>query len=126
MTMKRLDLRQHILASYVHMRIGMAVLAILLPIVLYVGGKLRADLDLLGSMSAYYHGGQGAMRDVLVGVLCAVGAFLYLYKGINVFENIALNLAGIFIAAAALVPMQWECEQDCQRVSPHFVFAVLF
>ena len=124
--MKSQDLRGHITATYFNLRIGLAVLAIALPFVLWIGGYLRSDLTLQGSMSAYYHAGDGAMRDVFVGVLMAVGAFLYLYKGFTSLENIALNLAGIFLVGVALFPMEWDCGEACRKFSLHGTFAVLF
>lgn len=94
-------------ASYFWLRVGLAGLALAFPILLwfFAGG------DLLGSISAYYHepaGRGGALgrepRDVFVGVLCAIGAFLYLYKGYRWQENMALNIAGVAAAAIALFP----------------------
>jgi hypothetical protein len=46
------------------------------------------------------------MRDVFVGIVFAVGAFLYLYKGFGKLENYALNLAGIFGVGVALLPLK--------------------
>lgn len=124
--MKSTNLRRHIAATYFSLRIGLAVLAIILPFVLWVGGRLFFDLPLQGSMSAYYHAGDGAMRDVFVGVLITVGAFLYLYKGFTSLENIALNLAGILLVGVALLPMEWNCGDTCSKFSLHGTFAILF
>jgi hypothetical protein len=85
-----------------------------------------ADLPLQGSMSAYYHSGDGAMRDVFVGLLFTVGALLGLYKGFTTLEDQALNLAGVLIALVALVPMEWDCGDACTRVSWHGAFAISF
>lgn len=74
-------------------------------------------------MSAYYH---SPMRDIFVGAICAVGVFLYLYKGYSNKENIALNTAGISAILVALFPMQWECGTECRPVTALGVFAVLF
>jgi len=124
--MKTENLKDHIAASYTTMRIGMAGLAVVLPLLLYIGGQIRADLSLQGSMSAYYHAGDGAMRDVFVGVLFAIGFFLMLYKGFTFFENWALNLAGGFLLVVAAVPMAWGCGQACPKFSVHGAAAVLF
>jgi hypothetical protein len=120
------DLQKHISATYLTLRIGIAVLAIALPFVLWIGGHLRAALPLQESMSAYYHSGGGVMRDEFVGILFAVGAFLYLYKGFTTLENYALNFAGVFVVGVALVPMEWDCGDSCSRLSVHGTFAVLF
>lgn len=101
-------LQQNILSTYFSLRMGMVVLSAALPIVLSVGGKL-GGLDLLTSMSAYYGAQDGLMRNWLVGILWAVGAFLYLYKGFSTLENVLLNLAGLFAVAIAMIPCHcWE------------------
>lgn len=95
------ELRDHMAATYLTLRQGIAVIAALLPLLLWLGGMARFGLPLQDSMSAYYNTG---MRDVFVGVLCATGAFLYLYKGFGDRENLALNLAGFFAVGVALIP----------------------
>ena len=78
--MKSKNLADHMIATYITIRIGMAVLGIALPFVLWIGGHLRSDLPLQQSMSAYYHAGGGAMRDEFVGLLFALRVLLYLYR----------------------------------------------
>lgn len=120
------NLREHIIATYITLRIGLAVAVILLPFVLWIGGRLIFEVPLQESMSAYYHAGEGAMRDVFVGALIAVGAFLYLYKGFTNLENIALKLAGILLVGVALFPMEWNCGSSCSKFSLHGIFAISF
>ncbi len=96
------DLQKHVLATYFTLRRGTTVLAVLLPILLWGGEAFfGTDPGLKGSMSAYYHSSVG---DVFVGALIVIGAVLYLYKGFSTKENCALNLAGTFVVAAALLP----------------------
>ena len=121
--MRPSQLREHVAATYHSIRTGIALVAIALPFVLWIGGAWRAGLPLQQSMSAYYH---SAMRDVFVGVLCAVGIVLYLYKGFTRLENYALNLAGFFVVGAALVPTQADGGASDNSVSLHGTFAVLF
>ena len=123
--MKSKPLQAHITASYTTLRIGMAVLAIALPGMLWLLGDVAANLPLQGSMSAYYHAG-GLVRDVFVGFLFAIGFFLMLYKGFTDFENWALNLAGGLLLVVAAVPMPWGCGADCPQVTLHGAAAVLF
>lgn len=123
--MKTADrLHEHIHSSYFKLRMGIAVLVLFFPLMLWVGGALKG-IELQPSMSAYYHASNGdrSMRDVFVGILCAVGVFLYLYKGYSGRENIALNLAGIFAVGVAMVPMEWTCSGECHWYSMHGVFA---
>lgn len=124
--MKPKSLQEHMTASYTTLRIGMAALAIALPFLLWIVGHILADLPLQGSMSAYYHAGGGAVRDVFVGILFAIGFFLMLYKGFTIFENWALNLAGFFLLIVAAVPMAWGCGDACPKFSWHGTAAVLF
>jgi hypothetical protein len=122
-------LGSHITITYVHLRRGVAALALTLAPVLAVGGYLFFGTPLQASMSAYYYTG---MRDWFVGVLCAVGAFLFLYKGYTRRENQVLNLAGVCAPLVALFPMNpaGDCAvggaADGAGFSWHGVFAVTF
>jgi hypothetical protein len=119
-------LNDHITATYLSLRLGIAVLSIALPVALWLVGAALGGLPLQASMSAYYHAGDGVVRDVFVGTLCAVAAGLHLYKGITDLENNALNLAAILLVGVALVPMAWECGDACPSLSLHGTFAALF
>ncbi len=124
--MPREHLNEHITATYLSLRLGIAVLSIGLPVALWLVGAALGGVPLQASMSAYYHAGDGAVRDVFVGTLCAVAAGLHLYKGITTLENNALNLAAILLVGVALVPMAWDCGSACPSVSLHGTFAALF
>ncbi|HTU11238.1 MAG TPA: hypothetical protein VMG08_10120 [Allosphingosinicella sp.] len=98
--------------SYVVLRNGIGALGLALPIVLILGGGLD---NVQASLSAYYHfsaaspaePGAGTMRDAYVGMLCAIGAFLFFYRGHSLQEDLALNVAGIASVLVALFPMEW-------------------
>ena len=123
--MSQTTLEKHILSTYFSLRIGIAVIAIAFPLVLWIGGYLYAGLHLQSSMSDYYWAANDgkSLRDVFVGVLFAVGAFLYLYKGFSNRENIALNIAGILALGVALFP---TCMGQCPKVTIHGICAVGF
>ena len=122
-------LRDHIFSTYLTLRFGMAVLAIAFPPLLWGVGALLYGIDLQPSMSHYYFA-QSAdlnafpMRVWFVGLLFAIGACLYLYKGFTKWENGALNAAGAFAALVALYPMNVGCKGDCGSFSLHGTFAV--
>jgi len=119
-------LQQHVLSTYLTLRYGMAVIAAAFPVILYAGGVLH-NLELQNSMSAYYFAtvsGDPPMRTWFVGLLFAIGAFLYLYKGFTAKENIALNLAGLFAIGVARFPMAWGCGDDCPKINAHGFCAV--
>src|SRR3546814_911237 len=98
--------------SYEILRNGIGVLALAFPIVMIVGGGLH---HIQPSLSAYYHFapdaagqyGAGTMRDAFVGMLCAIGSFLFFYRGHSFQEDVALNCAGISAVLVALVPTDW-------------------
>lgn len=99
------ELQRHFFSTYINLRYGMAAIAFALPIVLFTTGYLHG-IPLQDSMSHYYFAlspedaTQKAypVRTWFVGILFALAAFLYLYKGFSKKENIALNLAGLFAA----------------------------
>lgn len=120
------DLQKHILASYSALRRGIGLLAVALPLLLSILGIVLADVALQESISAYYHAGNGAMRNWFVGILWAIGVFLLLYRGFTKRENIALDLAGILLIMVAMFPMEWDCGDSCQKLSVHGASAIGF
>lgn len=94
------ELRNHVNATYVCLRYGIAALGFMLPIILIVVG-LALGVSWQPSISQYYH---TTLGNVFVGSLFGIGAFLYLYKGFSPEENIALNVAGIAVICVALFP----------------------
>jgi hypothetical protein len=106
------DIFKNISASYFLLRRGLAALAFAFPILLWLGA---GPDDVQASISAYYHFnagqapefGAGTMRNVFVGVLWAIGAFLFFYKGYSWKEDWALNVAGLGAVLIALFPMDW-------------------
>lgn len=86
--------------AYLYLSLGIGLIAVALPILLVVAGGYQAH----DSMSSFYHDTVGPTRDILVGSLCAVGVFLFLFHGLSKVENWLLNLAGIAIIAVAVIP----------------------
>ncbi len=121
------ELRQHIMRTYINLRIGLMWLAIALPLMLWISGFFEGRLEPYGSMSAYYF---TPMRNLFVGVLFSIGSFLFLYKGFSNWENHALNLAGLFAIGIALLPTMPPpgLEKPDEFISPrmHGICAVLF
>jgi hypothetical protein len=86
--------------SYLYLSLGIGLIAIALPVLLVIAGSDRPH----DSISSFYHDPTGSARDVLVGSLCAVGVFLFLFHGLSKLENWLLNVAGVAIIAVALIP----------------------
>ena len=124
------ELQEHMLWSYYGLRVGLVVIAFSLPIVLYLAGNLLHEMPLQSSLSAYYYTPVPVKflttRDLFVGGLFGAAACLYLYKGFSNKENIALNLAGIFVVLVALLPTADRPENDGLVSKIHGVCAVLF
>lgn len=99
--------KDHIVLAYIAYSRFMAVLAFLLPVALmlsslvYDGGRPRE------SLSAYYFGAD-LQRDYFVGSLCAVAAFLALYKGWRGWEASFMNVASLAAVVVAFVPAPLE------------------
>ena len=101
---------QHFSDTYLSIRLGLTVLAFAFPILLWAWGRFVHGLPLQPSMSAYFwaagveHCASFPMRTIFVGVLIAIGACLYLYKGLTAMENLLLNGAAICAVLVAVVP----------------------
>lgn len=115
------------------MRVAIGILGIALPFVLLFGAvALGGCSRVLDSISAYYH---SIMRDVFVGILCAVSFFLFAYKGYRMSDFIALKLASVSALGVALFPTSVDEAFPCMIPpyplppavgSLHFAFAALF
>jgi hypothetical protein len=126
-------LDQHILRSYSMLRWCMGVFALMLPLLLVVGGInslwwIPAPLEIQNSLSAYYHAGStctslgGVYRDLFVGILVALSLCLFIYKGFGKLEDFLLNIAAISLVCVAFFPMDWPEPQklpEC-RGTPDF------
>jgi hypothetical protein len=87
--------------SYLGLRKAVGIIAIALPLVLVVGKAVFQSPGMQGSISGYYY---TAMRDVLVGSLCAIAIFLLSYKGYERTDDIAGDLACMFALGVAFFP----------------------
>jgi hypothetical protein len=108
------ELQAHMVGTYISLRYGLAMIGAALPIVLWVVGAINGlGLGFAKSISEYYwvaSAGDPPSRNWLVGLLFAVAACLYLYKGFTTAENWALNGAAIFALGVALIPTPWNCK----------------
>lgn len=89
--------------SYLALRKAVGWIGILLPLVLFLGDFLLAGKSRpLLNISLYYH---TEMRDVFVGSVCAIGLFMFYYRGYDKWDNIAGNLAGLCALGIAWFPV---------------------
>ena len=90
-----------LVVSYLMLRKAVGCLGMLLPFVLAIGGGLFFRTGLQPTVSDYYYTGMG---DVFVGVLCAMGVFLFSYKGYGRKDDLASNIAAVCVIGTALFP----------------------
>ncbi len=119
------NFHQHIRDTYFSTRLGIAIIGILFPLILWLIG-LQLGVELQGSISAYYH---TPIRNVFVGILFAIGTSLYLYKGYSTVEDFVLDGAGILAVCVALLPTSCPVEVECDTFTAplwHGISAILF
>jgi len=120
--------------SYISIRRAIGILGIALPIVLWLGTFLFSDCTgVQGSISDYYH---TIMRNILVGILCAVSLFLFTYHGFDNRDRNAGKIASILALGVAFFPTDLKGLVTGCTIDPvfykdwfstvHLVSAVLF
>ena len=95
--------------SYLTLRKAIGIVGFALPIVIVIGKMILEGPGIQDSVSGYYY---TVMRNVLVGSLCAIGVFLWSYRGYDdpdprlqfATDNRASNVAGASAIGVALFP----------------------
>ena len=90
--------------SYQELRQAIGILGTALPFVLSIGACVIFGTGIQSSLSRYYH---TEMGGVFVATLCAIGVFLYFYKGypatgLRDNDNLVGNVAGVSAIGVAL------------------------
>ncbi|MFG0287924.1 MAG: hypothetical protein ACF8CQ_07115 [Rhodopirellula sp. JB044] len=97
--------------SYLGIRRAIGVSGLLLPVVLGPGGWL-IGIPIQDNLSSYYH---TPLRDVFVGTLCAIGIFLFCYRGYDFVENWTANLGCVSALGVALFPLDFNSDPLVQK-----------
>lgn len=100
-----------LVVSYLTIRRAIGVIGLALPVVLLAGGWV-AGIPIQENMSSYYH---TEMRDIFVGILCAIGVFLFCYQGYGRVESWTANLGGISALGIALCPLDFNSDPLLQK-----------
>ncbi len=90
-----------LVVSYLTIRRAVGISGLTLPVALLLGGWI-VGIPVQDNMSSYYH---TPLRDIFVGTLCAIGVFLFCYRGYDWIENWTANLGGASALAVALFPL---------------------
>ena len=112
-TIQQLPKSTHTLVvSYLGVRRAIGVIGLLLPIVLGPVGWLVFGIEIQDNMSSYYH---TPLRDVFVGSMCAIGIFLFCYRGYDWIESWTGNLGCLSALGVALCPLDANSDPLYQR-----------
>jgi hypothetical protein len=98
----------------------MSLLAFTFPLVFLASSLLLGRTELQSSISDYYWT-KDPERNLFIGMLCFIGAYLILYRGITWIEDRALDVAGLSAVGVALIPAPVE-----GGFSTHYFFAMVF
>lgn len=93
--------------SYLGIRRAIGLSGLLLPLLLGPVGWLVFGIDIQDNMSSYYH---TVLRDVFVGTLCAIGIFLFCYRGHDWVENWTANIGCVTALGVALCPLDVDSD----------------
>jgi len=105
--------------SYITLRRAVGILGASLPFILLIGAALvYEDKIIQPSISDYYH---TKMRDVFVGILCAIGLFLFSYTGYDRNDNIAGNFACLAVIGIIFCPTSAN-----DAVTPAHIIHIVF
>lgn len=110
--------------SYLALRKAVGWIGILLPFLLMFSYFLifKGDIPLF-DISMYYYTG---MRDVFVGAMCAIGLFLFFYRGYDKWDDWAGNIAGFCAFCIAWFPTTKIGHQNLSGKIHFIAAAVLF
>jgi hypothetical protein len=120
-TVGEFDMDRTMVATYFTLRWATVAMAAAFPPLMVIGGWWHG-CPLENSLSAYY---ATPMRDWFVGILFAVAACLYVYKGLSDRESNLLNAAAVLSVATAVTPFDWRPDWPL-KFPPHDIYAVSF
>jgi len=109
--------------QYLGLRKAIGIIGIALPFVLAGGRALFEGAGLLDSISDYYY---SSMRNVFVGSLCAVGVFLFSYRGYDWRDEVAGKIAAGSIVGVAMCRTTPAGQSSDLLGGLHLVFAAVY
>jgi magnesium-transporting ATPase (P-type) len=123
-----------LLISYLTLRKAVGILGFILPIALVAGSAIVGNCEeVQSSISNYYH---TAMRDIFVGILCAIALFLFTYNGYDKRDKYAAQLGSVCALGVAFFPTSILIPLPTCNILPvmqsqfigtlHLLFATLF
>lgn len=101
---------------YLSLRKAVGFLGIILPVALVVGTLAFSNCTELQASISDYH--NTVMRDVFVGVLCAISLFLFSYTGYDSRDAFIAKLSGILGFVVAIIHDDYDLTTDCTLSPP--------
>ncbi len=102
--------------SYNTIRRSVGVLGISLPVIISAGAYILGNCnEIQSSVSLYYN---TIMRNVFVGILCAVALFMFAYRGYDYRDRIAGISAFVFALGIAFFPASKDMVINCKYDIP--------
>ncbi len=98
--------------SYQSVRRAIGGIGLLLPIILGPLGWLIFGIEIQDNISSYYH---TVLRDVFVGSMCAIGIFLFCYRGYDWIESWTANFGCLAALGVALFPLDANSDPLVQK-----------
>jgi hypothetical protein len=105
----------NLVLSYLSLRQAVGFLGIGLPIILILGTILFGDCKGLQNSISDYHNTN--MRDVFVGILCAIALFLFAYSGYDKLDFWMAKAAGILGFMVAIFPDGVDLKNACTIIT---------
>jgi hypothetical protein len=98
--------------SYQSVRRAIGAIGLVLPLILGPVGWLVFDIEIQDNISSYYH---TVLRDVFVGSMCAIGIFLFCYRGYDWIESWTANFGCLSALGVALFPLDANSDPLLQK-----------
>jgi hypothetical protein len=98
--------------SYQSVRRAIGAIGLMLPIILGPVGWLVFGIEIQDNISSYYH---TELRDVFVGSMCAIGIFLFCYRGYDWIESWTANFGCLAALGVALFPLDANSDPLFQK-----------
>lgn len=120
------EINNTLVLSYLDLRKSVGVIGTLLPFAVSIGKFLLDGPGLLSSVSTYYY---SSMRDVFVGSMCAIGVFLWSYRGYDWRDAVAATVAAVCAIGVALFPIAPDTGTTASQITIgnfHIGFGAVF
>ncbi len=106
------DSTRTLVVSYLSVRRAIGGIGLALPVLLGPVGWLVFGIEIQNNISSYYH---TVLRDVFVGAMCAIGIFLFCYRGYDWIESWTANFGCLSALGVALFPLDANSDPLYQK-----------